>query len=800
MPYKLFNRDDVLDEIQQVGFYCIFQPCADQLKEYPLDDIILVADPDEQYGANWYAAVTEDAFNRELKVFKDKEEAERQEKLRLEEEERQRKIAAEIEAQRIYEVMPLTTREYKSETEENTIENVKWLTIKSQRPLLSYTIARKRSEFCAPYTFNDVDPETCDDFRKHIDPDFANNLNRMERETCLQIGPSYFSLKKDKACQSQLARLVNSSVQYETRSFDQNFIEEQLKSKELSLFLDRAVPLVRSALQSNETVDVFKNELDNFPEDGLSLGNQAENQISEFRVFTDLDHSKGRIISHIRWHPRRKGVVMCSVNEKLTFEEKRNKSVFPSSSYILVWSFEDLIHPMMILKSPVEINSFIIHPENPDTVIVGGASGQVMMYNLAQNWAEKEREKQKGPRDPLEDPLHSQYLDPIVYSSSEKSHSKAVTALHWIKSQMEVNTRGQINKKDTREITQFMSCSIDGQINVWDLNYKEIAKRSGLYRYKDDEEVPWVPRFNYMIDCSSEVGSLAMTRFIFGDPNETDSTIFRCVSEMGVIASGDLNQLDGEVPSYVRWHNQDHLRPVKSLERSPFISNVYLTVSSWSFHIYMGELQDPVFISPRSQADFTIGRWSPTRPGVLYVGRTDGYLEVWDFTDQSSSASIIHPITSGQISSMEFRLNSDTGRQLIAVGDSNGNLYILSIPISMRRQVNNEVQIIQSHFERESQRVHYIDKITEHIEKVNAFKQKDETRAEAKKTDEMSEEQKRHMELDRMNGDYRRIEIEYLTELGLINPEEDKNNKNKRLQSSEGKRVDTEEVDVNVAD
>lgn len=51
IPYKLFNRDDVLDEIQQVGFYCIFQPCADQLKEYPLDDIILVADPDEKYGA-----------------------------------------------------------------------------------------------------------------------------------------------------------------------------------------------------------------------------------------------------------------------------------------------------------------------------------------------------------------------------------------------------------------------------------------------------------------------------------------------------------------------------------------------------------------------------------------------------------------------------------------------------------------------------------------------------------------------------------------------------------------------------
>lgn len=51
MEYKIFNKYDCLDEIQQIGFYSPFLPCAEQLKEYPLDDVIVIADNEEQYGA-----------------------------------------------------------------------------------------------------------------------------------------------------------------------------------------------------------------------------------------------------------------------------------------------------------------------------------------------------------------------------------------------------------------------------------------------------------------------------------------------------------------------------------------------------------------------------------------------------------------------------------------------------------------------------------------------------------------------------------------------------------------------------
>ena len=40
-------------------------------------------------------------------------------------------------------------------------------------------------------------------------------------------------------------------------------------------------------------------------------------------------------------------------------------------------------------------------------------------------------------------------------------------------------------------------------------------------------------------------------------------------------------------------------------------------------------------------ADYlTTGRWSPTRPGVLFLGKVDGSMDVWDFTDSSYAPSV----------------------------------------------------------------------------------------------------------------------------------------------------------------
>lgn len=70
----------------------------------------------------------------------------------------------------------------------------------------------------------------------------------------------------------------------------------------------------------------------------------------------------------------------------------------------------------------------------------------------------------------------------------------------------------------------------------------------------------------------------------------------------------------------------------------------------------------------------TCGCWSPTRAGVIFIGRSDGLLDIWDFIDQSHKCTIQYPVTSIGISSLKFHNNMD---HILAVGDQEGTLHIL---------------------------------------------------------------------------------------------------------------------------
>lgn len=51
-------------------------------------------------------------------------------------------------------------------------------------------------------------------------------------------------------------------------------------------------------------------------------------------------------------------------------------------------------------------------------------------------------------------------------------------------------------------------------------------------------------------------------------------------------------------------------------------------------------IRRPVFASPMAVNYLTTGRWSPTRPGVVFLGKVDGSMDVWDFTDSSYTPSV----------------------------------------------------------------------------------------------------------------------------------------------------------------
>jgi len=154
------------------------------------------------------------------------------------------------------------------------------------------------------------------------------------------------------------------------------------------------------------------------------------------------------------------------------------------------------------------------------------------------------------------------------------------------------------------------------------------------------------------------------------------------------------------------WMHSAHDCGVHTMLKSPFIDDIFVTIGGWDFSIWrQSEHLGPLFHSPVHHVKLTCGWWSPTRAGVLFVGRSDGNVDVWDFLDKSHEPFLTQNITGASIKSMEVRSTSKR-QQLLAVGDGVGTIHTFQIPWSLRRSPKNEQSLIKNFFDTQQKRLH----------------------------------------------------------------------------------------------
>jgi hypothetical protein len=61
VPYKTFNKEEMLDEVLKMGFYSAWNDIKSDVQAYDGVEMLVVADHDEKYGENWYICLTEAA-------------------------------------------------------------------------------------------------------------------------------------------------------------------------------------------------------------------------------------------------------------------------------------------------------------------------------------------------------------------------------------------------------------------------------------------------------------------------------------------------------------------------------------------------------------------------------------------------------------------------------------------------------------------------------------------------------------------------------------------------------------------
>ena len=161
----------------------------------------------------------------------------------------------------------------------------------------------------------------------------------------------------------------------------------------------------------------------------------------------------------------------------------------------------------------------------------------------------------------------------------------------------------------------------------------------------------------------------------------------------------NVEGIKGTIAGGVRTVSLGHYGPCTALERSPFVPDVYLSVGDWSFNLWKDGVSTPLFVAPFAgvgpNARLTCGAWSPTRPGVLFIGRSDGGIDVWDLLDRSHEPSTSFTVAGSAVLRLSFTEASGTLSKAVRRGTPRHAIPHSSRPVphSPRRRALHSDQL-----------------------------------------------------------------------------------------------------------
>eukprot|EP00887_Chlorella_sp_A99_P005614 scaffold1.g5614.t1 len=432
----------------------------------------------------------------------------------------------------------------------------------------------------------------------------------------------------------------------------------------------------------------------------------------------------------------------------------------PAPAHILVWNVRDAVHPEAVLEAPTDVLAFQFHPTQPDLVAAGCATGQVLLWDLTLLDAAPRpplRAQTAGPAAaggagddggagaPAEPGAAAEgaagaagaaakrsALPPAQVSSVDACHQSAVTDLHWLPG-LAVTREGKLQAPApprpgtgqppvpagaaagaaaaAAECHLFATVAGDGQLLVWDHRLVARARRAG----KGEEDAPeWRPAL--ALAALGGGGQPLLCSCLRRDPRVAAGGAFVLGS-----LEGELARVDAE--AYVVEHKGDkevahhtvRCAPGRAgcllaLEYSPFFEGVLLGVGQWGFAVWREGASGTARVFESAppaggHAGYTCGCWSPSKPGVVLLGRGDGKLEAWNLLDRSHQPELVAAAAPAALTALAC---ADAGggagrggRQVLAVGDASGAVRLVEVPRALRRRGHAEVRQAAALLERE---------------------------------------------------------------------------------------------------
>uniref|UniRef100_A0A8D0DV88 Dynein axonemal intermediate chain 3 n=1 Tax=Salvator merianae TaxID=96440 RepID=A0A8D0DV88_SALMN len=674
-PYKLVNKEDIINDMKTRAAISDFHPFKKIILDYPGEELLVVFDRELTYGQLFYFVATEEAKEAILNP--------------PEEEDDEGEFEG-VQEEHVY--RPPVQKPWVSLGSEKEIEEE---SVKETTRKIKYKISRLHKEFGARIKFHcrnaSTDKHGYVECTSYQDKHFT--IRQLEKHTGTQVVPQ----EREAGTQTRWPYPKNATTQYYPRTFSEEEREKYLSSEVLKDFINSVALQVEVALQQNEIMNVFFDDWKALAEDESGFAGKSDVFLKEYQSFTDLHYLKDRTVSCICWHPTIFGIIAVAVTERLSYEERVQHSgkLLLWKAPILFWSFADPIHPQLMLECPEDIYCFEFSPSNPNIIAGGCMNGQVVLWDISEYEERLQNAKSGGSGSTKTVNMPSFILEQQVakephlvrycaVSSIEYGHKSVITDIHWL--------------PDT--------------IYFWDLRAHRLPLQPSGEKKKEDKLVtalPDVPTTFKHLDLTwrplikVNLFHLIM-HFCYILVTLQDGEIL--CTDWKMERDGDSGRLFNQKPSNV---HIIHDGLVHTVQRSPFFKDIILTIGGWNFAIWKeGITSGPLLESSCAAKRYTVGHWSLSRPGVFFIGREDGNIDIWDLLEKTHEASQTQNVCITLITCIKPWIYSSK-QHFLAISDDFGTLHILEISWSLSHPSSNERSSVLHYFEREVKHLEYAE-------------------------------------------------------------------------------------------
>lgn len=223
-----------------------------------------------------------------------------------------------------------------------------------------------------------------------------------------------------------------------------------------------------------------------------------------------------------------------------------------------------------------------------------------------------------------------------------------------------------------------------------------------------------------------------------------------------------------------------HLGPVYSINRSLPNLRYFLSVGDWNAKIWNEELKTPIIRTKYHGSYLSDGCFSPIRPGVFFLVRKDGWLDVWDYYYRQNEVAFTHKVSDTALTCIKLNYhinNHPSAGKYCAIGDQDGTVTLIELCDSLYQMQPREKDIISEMFERESKKEKMLEQMKRLMEKKVIPKDKEQLKKENEEK-HLAQVQKWDEEFFKVVGDdLDNKEDEDLDKYGKLGANKNKENK-----------------------